>query len=149
MKHRNEQAKIEFVMIGIAVLLCALLIGYTLRSQSPSESDQPVKTASYAMGKTADQRKKETRSLQDKLFDPPAVSSSSRQAEKTEDKTDLNTATEKDLRAINGIGEKLANAILSYREQNGMFQSLDELKNIPGIGEKTLEAMHEKFYVKP
>jgi competence protein ComEA len=40
---------------------------------------------------------------------------------------------------LNGIGLKKAQAIVSYREQHGPFKSVDELANVTGIGEATVE----------
>lgn len=40
---------------------------------------------------------------------------------------------------LNGIGLKKAQAIVSFREQHGPFKSVDELVNVTGIGEATLE----------
>lgn len=51
----------------------------------------------------------------------------------------LNTATEADLQTISGIGAKRAADIIAYREENGGFKSVDDLNNVTGIGDKTLE----------
>ncbi len=51
----------------------------------------------------------------------------------------LNTATAAELQTITGIGEKRAADIIAYREANGLFNSVDDLKNVSGIGDKTLE----------
>ena len=40
---------------------------------------------------------------------------------------------------LNGIGMKKAQAIVSFREHNGAFKSVDDLVNVPGIGPATLE----------
>src|SRR5699024_12062791 len=53
----------------------------------------------------------------------------------------LNTATESELTSIPGIGKVKAKAIIEYREQNGNFQSIDQLKEINGFGTKTIEKL--------
>lgn len=53
----------------------------------------------------------------------------------------LNTATEADLQTISGVGAKRAADIIAYRETNGGFKSIDDLNNVSGIGDKTLESI--------
>ncbi len=59
----------------------------------------------------------------------------------------INTATASQLTALNGIGEKKAAAIVEYRRQHGNFSSVDELINVSGIGEKTLEKIRNDITV--
>lgn len=59
----------------------------------------------------------------------------------------LNSATIEEIQTLNGIGPSKAEAIVSYREENGPFKSVDELLNISGIGEKTLEKFKDKVIV--
>ena len=60
---------------------------------------------------------------------------------------DINQATAKDLTTIHGVGKKTAAKILNYREQNGPFTSLRQLKQVKGIGDKTLEKFACVFFV--
>ena len=56
-------------------------------------------------------------------------------------KININTATKEQLMTLPGIGEKIAENIISYREANGPFTSIAELLNVDLIGEKRLEAI--------
>ena len=55
----------------------------------------------------------------------------------------LNTASAEDLTALNNIGPEKANAIIEYREQYGGFNTVEELTNIYGIGENTVEEIRD------
>ena len=53
---------------------------------------------------------------------------------------DINSASKEELKAnMVNVGDKKAQAIVNYRKKHGKFKSLDDLANVPGIGEKTLE----------
>jgi len=54
---------------------------------------------------------------------------------------DLNTATEEDLDTLPGVGPVTAQAILDWRAEHGGFTSVDELLEVSGIGEVTLEEL--------
>ncbi len=51
----------------------------------------------------------------------------------------INTASEKELQNLPGIGKVTAGRIVEYREKNGTFQSPDQLSKVKGVGKKTLE----------
>lgn len=63
-------------------------------------------------------------------------------------KININTADIDLLQTINGVGESLANKIIDYRKQNGKFKSIEDLKNVSGIGEKKFEDIKDKVIVK-
>jgi len=58
----------------------------------------------------------------------------------------INSATAEQMsEVLTGIGEKRAAAIVAYREANGPFSSLEQLLDIQGVGEKTLEKNRERI----
>ncbi|SFB86731.1 competence protein ComEA [Alkalibacterium subtropicum] len=58
---------------------------------------------------------------------------------------DLNSADETELLQLDGIGPSRAADIIKYRETNGPFKSVEELKNVTGIGDKTFERIKEEI----
>ena len=56
----------------------------------------------------------------------------------------LNKASVAELDRLNGVGPALAQAIVDYREQNGGFKNIEELKLVPGIGEKLFAKIKTK-----
>lgn len=63
------------------------------------------------------------------------------------DLINLNTATAADLQKLNGIGEKKAEQIIAYRQEKGSFKSIDELKEVSGIGDKTFAAIKDQLTI--
>ncbi len=59
----------------------------------------------------------------------------------------LNTASKDELEAVNGIGQKKAEAIIAYREKNGPFKTVDDLKNVNGFGDKSVANMRSELTV--
>ena len=66
----------------------------------------------------------------------------------SEYKININTATIEELVRCSGLGEKTAEAIIDYREKNSKFNTVDDLLNIKGIGEKKLAQWKEILYAK-
>lgn len=63
-------------------------------------------------------------------------------------KINLNTATEKDLLTLPGIGPSKASLIIQYREENGSYKVIEDLMSVSGIGEKTFEKLKESITVR-
>jgi comEA protein len=66
---------------------------------------------------------------QDKVLKPAAVTATA--------PLNLNTATAEQLEALPGIGVKIAERIVEYRQKNGGFKKVEELMNVRGVGEKS------------
>lgn len=60
-------------------------------------------------------------------------------------KLDINSATKEQLDSVSGIGPVTAEKIIDYRTKNGKFQSLEDLKKVGGIGDKTLNKFKDKL----
>jgi competence protein ComEA len=59
----------------------------------------------------------------------------------------INTADAATLEVLPGIGPVKAKAVIEYREKNGPFKMVDDLKNVSGIGDKTLQDLRDKVTV--
>ena len=59
----------------------------------------------------------------------------------------INTAPVEELEKLDGIGPAIAQRIVDYRNANGKFLSIDEIKNVSGVGEKTFEKFKDAICV--
>lgn len=65
----------------------------------------------------------------------------------TNGKVNINTASKQQLMTIPGVGEAKAQAIISYREVNGSFSSIDEVKKVEGIKDGVFAKMKEYIVI--
>lgn len=62
-------------------------------------------------------------------------------------RVNVNTADLTELQVLSGIGAKKAQEIINYREENGSFQTIEEITKVSGIGEKTFELLKNAITV--
>jgi len=63
------------------------------------------------------------------------------------DKININTASLSDLDKLDGIGPTYAQRIIDYRSANNGFKSIEEIKNVKGIGDKTFEKLKNQITI--
>lgn len=67
--------------------------------------------------------------------------------EENQDKVNINTATLEELLMLSGIGESKAKAIIEYREINGLFKSIEDIKSVNGIGDSLFDKIKDRITV--
>ena len=68
--------------------------------------------------------------------------------QKTSQKININTATQTELETLPGIGPSTSTKIINYREENGKFQTIEEIKEVSGIGDAKYENIKDLISVK-
>ena len=84
------------------------------------------------------------------LVAPAIVHAQNAPAPASPDKTalvNINTASAAEFEALPGIGPKMAQRIVEYREKNGAFKKLEDLMNVKGIGEKNFLKLKARLTV--
>ena len=141
----DEESRQERWLILLAAVICAFVIGYNAfyvpdatvawaRESSAPASSAPPSDGEYTPAEVSSSSV------------PQAVSASEARSAAPEQggKIDINSATAAQLSdGLPGIGETLAKRIVAYREQNGPFRSIEEIRNVDGIGEKKYEAIRK------
>ena len=69
------------------------------------------------------------------------------QTEPVKDKININTASKEELMTLSGIGEVIAQRIIEYRDEHGKFSSIEEIKNVTGIGEVRFSNIKDQITV--
>lgn len=145
----------EYVVIGICLVLVAGLIYFNI-SYSVDSGDAEIEFASHDSVLDSPQadtlysesglkvRPSNSDSLMTTIQADGTYSNSVSDEEHTAgEMININTADKQQLMSIKGIGEVKAEAIISYRCSTGKFRSVEELLQVRGIGEATLEKIKD------
>lgn len=132
-KKENERALYvqTCILMGVLCLLCAgMILFQTLWPQSITIRENPQSPAPSAVSSAL-----------------PSQPEPSVEVSQQEEKVNLNTASAQELDNLPGIGKAIAQAIVEYREQKGAFQTIQQVMEVEGIGEKTFEAIRDLITV--
>lgn len=148
----DRLSRAEITVIAAALLLAAGLILYNAFDAQPLD---PVVETFAAAATTRPVQAVPVSGAQENPADtqPPPVRQETRAKQSAAASQtrpgpiNLNTATREELMSLSGIGEVKADAILAYRAENGAFQSVEQLLEVSGIGEKTLEKLRSQICV--
>lgn len=142
--------KHEIALIVISLILTAVLVLYNIISVSNLSritvnessaanvivSSESVSYTSGALSECSSDATEEASAdnRSDSRYDET-------QSDLKDEYVNINTADSDELQKLPGIGSVKAEAIIEYRIENGSFRSVDDLINVKGIGEKTLEKL--------
>jgi competence protein ComEA len=131
-----------FIKLGMfaATMGVVFWIGWTLPTSFDRAHDLAVNSSEGAQGEMAsgsDRVPAVSPSPVALLSDQPSTAAAPKRSHKG--LLDLNRATEQDFDALPGIGPRLAERIMAYRQSVGAFHSLDGLRAVKGIGKKKFE----------
>ena len=118
MKNSRWITKTEFGLLLLSALFLCLMVGILYRTGERGD------TGGYTISVQAENRGPEAEEVS---------------------LLNINTATAEQLDTLPGIGPVLAERIVAYREENGPFASVEELKQVNGIGDATLEEFRNEI----
>ena len=141
-----------FIKLGMfaATMGVVFWIGWTLPTSFEREQDLAAKSFEGSKAETASASGRAmsvSPSSVALLSDHPSTAAAPKRSYKG--LLDLNRATDQDFDALPGIGPRLAERIMEYRQSVGAFHSLDELRAVKGIGKKKFERIRPLVTVTP
>ena len=116
----EKMTKTEWLLLGLTAVFLCTLVGLAARDRNAA-AQSPVVTELYA--------------AQEEFM--PDLSP-----------LDLNSAAAEELEELPGIGSELARRIVEYREENGPFETVEELMEVSGIGEGRLAGLQDRVRVR-
>jgi comEA protein len=136
----NSQKYQTKVLIATGLLLSSAIIFYNVFSPSQTESPNIIQIDKNNVKTASSNVIIEENNNSTQEFEPESAS--------FDEKIDINTANELDLEKIPGIGPQMAQKIIEYKKNNGLFKDISELKNIDGIGENKLAKIQDFAFVE-
>lgn len=132
------------VLVGVALLLIAAVFAYLGFSQPKVSNDYTVEQTtaqvySPEFDTTVQDNSATSQYYENNDYEVVSSTADNDDGISVSFPLNLNTCTKEELMEIDGIGEVRADAIIAYREKLGGYSSVEQLKDISGIGDKTFE----------
>lgn len=142
----NER-KVVWTAVILTVILSVFTIGFAAGRRPEREGVVLISSVSEMDTMLSADQSAAQSTPESKAVSEPEEDTSEQIPDTVQFPINLNTATAEELIAVPGIGEVTAGRILEYRAQIGRFESVDELLEVKGIGEKKLASMREYLSV--
>ena len=127
-----------FVLFALVAFLLAVLVGP--RALGADQSEKPtVRSAPAHADAPKEQHDKDH---------PARVRPAPHHASSAHDTVNINTADVKELMTLTGVGRKVAEKIVEYRDTHGPFKKADELKKVDGVGNGVWEKNRERVVTR-
>ena len=130
---RRKLSQAEWAVIGLTALLLALMVGWRLGADSVRQLT--AQAAALLPAVSAEP----SPSAPEDANPSPAPSAGP---------VDINTAGLEELMTLKGVGESRARAIIEYREQQGAFETPEDIMNISGIKEGVFSKIKDQIAVR-
>lgn len=138
--------------LSVDIKLDEILVNVTGEVNKPGiysiKSGSIILDAIRIAGGFTDKADEDSVNLIGKVKDGDKILVKRKDSENIEGLININTATVKELMTLNGIGEAKASAIITYRTQNGLFNSIEEIMNVQGITESIYLKIKDSITVK-
>jgi comEA protein len=152
LRHSSKAEKIILTVSAVFVLLVVIyFLGQSCWKPAFTVTTEHQGSARTAVTQTAGETDAAKTTTADQSSDATNEKATDATSEKTTDAAteliNINTATAQELIALPGIGKTKAAAIVAYREEHGKFKTVDELTDVPGIGDSILAQVIQKITV--
>lgn len=142
----SDSKRQSIILTGVGLIIIgAIILGFALSQPkvavSSLESDASVQSSqqTYDNEDVSLQTKSNLQNYDESNYSQSDSANQNDQEASVSYPLNLNTCTAEELMTISGIGEVKASAIIEYREYLGGYTSVEQIKNIKGIGDKVYE----------
>lgn len=145
----EKQISYERILISIAIIICACIIGYNAFFIPNINEPTVIYIDTNTQSSSSEEKDENIESKEE--YEPKSEASGETTTNNGSSNNiiNINTASEETIANANlsGIGDGLAKRIVEYRNNNGRYNSIEEIVNVKGISEKTFEKIKDNICV--